>query len=112
TVISHEMGHALGFTPGIYRDQSFVDPWNSHIVNNIFDPGGLNVSMTGDHGHVNVPGDLMYFQLGTGVRENITDSDLAMLSMAYGFSFTPVPVPEPATLGVAAAGVGMLLMRR
>jgi len=112
TVLSHEMGHALGFAPGIYMDQSFIDPWNSHIVGNVFDPGGLNVAMAADHAHVGTAGDLMYFSLGAGTRVNISDNDLEMLSLAYGYSFTPVPVPEPAALGVLALGTGLLALRR
>ena len=115
TVLSHEMGHALGFAPGIYMDQSFIDPWNSriHPQSGVFDQGGLNVLMAGDHAHIGTPGDLMYFSLGPNTRVNVSDTDLAMLSLAYGFSFTPVAsVPEPASLGVLAIGIGALAMRR
>jgi hypothetical protein len=104
TVITHELGHALGFASDIY------DNWRPHIIQNVFDPGGLNVPMMADGAHVNVAGDLMAPTLGQGVRRSISDTDLSMLAMAYGYSITPAP--EPTSLLVLGLGAASLLLHR
>ncbi len=109
TVILHEMGHALGFYSDLYFDQG-VNRWTSLISNGAFDPGGLNVPMDDDNNHVDLPSDLMYFSLPTDSRKDISDTDIAMLSRAYGFS--ALPVPEPASLSLLALGAFTLLTRR
>jgi len=111
TIIRHELGHALGFTDRIYLDNG-TDRWTSHITDYVFDPGGLNVPMRQIDGiHVDLPDDLMYYQLPKGIRKDISPTDLAMLSLAYGF--TPlVPIPEPASLPLLAAATLLLTRRR
>jgi hypothetical protein len=107
TVIRHELGHALGFAPGYYTLNG-VDRWLSHVSNGVFDPGGLNVPMDATYAHVNIIGDLMYPVLERDTREDITQTDLAMLSLAYGFS----AAPEPGTLGMLAVAAAGLTWRR
>jgi hypothetical protein len=97
----------LGFTDRVYLDNG-IDRWTSHIADSTFDPGGLNVPMRADGTHVNQPGDLMYYQLLKGVRKDISATDVAMLSLAYGYA----PVPEPASLAVLGVGAMVLLRRR
>ena len=107
TVVRHELGHVLGVWPGIWFDNYGVaghtDLWESKIVNNVFDPGGLNVSMAADHGHTN--GGLMnaYY---LGGRTDV-DQTMEMFALAYDLQ----PIPEPMTMSLLAIG-GLALLRR
>jgi hypothetical protein len=111
SVARHELGHMLGFAPGVYFDsfatQTEVDKWASHITGTTFDPGGLNVSMTdaSDLAHVLDDGttldDLMVPGLYNGRRHGISGTDLSMLHLAYGYH----TVPEPSDLILLAIGV-------
>ena len=110
TIIRHELGHLLGSQPGFYFDNYNVagheDKWESEIVSNVFDPGGLNVSMTaGDHGHTN--GGLMNAYIYAGQR---FDVDAVMPMMAKAFDLQPVP--EPVTMTLLAAGALVVLRKR
>jgi hypothetical protein len=107
TIIRHELGHALGFTDRLYLDNG-VDRWASHISGSTFDPGGLDVPLRADGTHVDLPGDLMYYQLSKGVRKDISSTDIAMLSLAYGY----VTVPEPASVAMLGVAAVILLQRR
>lgn len=106
TAIEHELAHVLGFSPGVYSTGN----WSALISNGIFDAGGLNVPMNADNAHTNLPDDLMYFSLPQGVRRDISNTDLQMLSLAYGYSVTPIP--EPASLSLLALTSALLLRRR
>jgi len=111
TIIRHELGHMLGSQPGLYFDDyggpNHSDVWDDQIVANIFDPGGLNVSMVaGDHGHTN--GGLMNPYVYTGQR---LDVDLTMLMIAKAFDLQPVPEPMTMTL-LAMGGIALLSRRR
>lgn len=103
TVFRHELGHMLGFAPGVY------DNWSPLISNNIFDPNGLAIPMNADGAHVDLPDDLMYFSLDPGVRKDISTTDLAMLSTAYGYTITAAP--EPASLAIFTLALFPLLKR-
>ena len=103
TAFRHELGHMMGFAPGVYTN------WNNEISGGVFDPNGLNIPMAGDNAHVNLPGDLMYFSLPTGVRKDISPTDLWMLQEAYGYT---ILTPEPGSLAVLGLGCGVLLRRR
>ncbi len=110
TIVRHELGHVLGVWPNMWYDDyapGKEDLWDAQIVGNVFDPGGLNVSMTGDHGHTNVWGDLMYYGY-TGGR---TDVDQTMLMFAKAFNLQPIPEPMTMTL-LAMGGIAVLAKRR
>lgn len=107
TLVRHELGHALGFADRLYLEGG-QDRWMSRISDNTFDAGGLNVPMRADGTHVNLPDDLMHYQLVKGVRKDISATDIAMLSLAYGYT----PIPEPASLTLLAAGALLLVRRR
>ncbi len=105
TALRHEMGHMLGFAPGVY------DNWENEITNGVFDPNGLAIPMAADEAHVNLPDDLMYFSLEPGVSKDISTTDLDMLNVAYGYTITATP--EPASLGILGlAGIALLRRRR
>jgi hypothetical protein len=111
TAIEHEIGHMMGFAPGAYFDSPVSDnKWTSHIINHVFDPGGLNVPLFPDDAHVDVAGDLMYSSLGPDERRPISDRDLQMLALAYGY--TILPIPEAGTLGLLLVGSALFLRRR
>ena len=92
-VARHELAHALGQQVGIWYDDiwiSHVDRWDSQIVGNVFDPGGLNVSMpAGDHGHTNDFAELMYPTVYGGVRRDVTETIRAMFNKAHGYDMYP-----------------------
>lgn len=115
TVTRHEIGHMLGFTT-LYVDNfntpGQTNPWTSRIVNNIFDPGGLNVAMNADKAHLGTAsGDLMSPSLFNGSRIGISSQEANMLSLAYGYSFTAVPEPTSMVL-LGSACTGFFLFRR
>ncbi len=109
TIVRHELGHVLGVWPYIWFDNygvaGHVDLWESNIVGNVFDPGGLNVSMTPDHGHTN--GGLMnpYYYGGR------MDIDATMQMFALAFDLQPIPEPMTMTM-LAIGGVAVLARRR
>jgi hypothetical protein len=106
TVARHEMGHMLGFT-GIFVDD-FVNtnqsPWTSLIVNDVFDPGGLNVAMEPDDvSHVLANNLLMDRSLSNAEgRIAISSLEAQMLSKAYGYTLAAVPEPGSWCLLLAA----------
>lgn len=118
SVMRHEIGHMLGFTNEFYVNKFYtddaVDKWGSRIVDGVFDPGGLSISMAGaDNAHINQSYSLMMSPaIVNGVRHDITDTDLAMLSATYGYTI----IPEPSTWGAAGLGalafVGLVRRRR
>jgi len=92
SVARHELGHAMGFTDGLYLD-NFDTPvetnrWLEHIAGGVFDPGGLDVTMDG-FSHVanfgSSMGDLMVASLPNRVRREISRTDLKMLALAHGY---------------------------
>jgi len=92
TVIRHELGHLLGFTGGLYFDDwggpQFRDVWQDAIVGGVFDPGGLNVSMTGaNNEHTNGAG-LMDTFIFPGQRFDI-DLTMDMIAHAYDLQLLP-----------------------
>lgn len=98
SVARHEIGHMLGFTT-LYRDNVFnpdeTNPWTSRIVNNVFDPNGLNVAMDADNSHLGTAiGNLMSPSLLNGTRLGISNTEASMLSLAYGYDITAVPEPS------------------
>lgn len=110
TLIRHEMGHMLGSQPGLYFSDTYtpsqVDAWTAPIVGNIFDPGGLNVTMSGgDLGHTS--GGLM----DPWVAWSRRDVDLTMQMIALAFDLQPIPEPMTMTL-LAVGGVALLKRRR
>lgn len=117
SVIRHEIGHSLGFY-NVYAENYFTPQqssfWGRHIIDGVFDPGGLNISMAEvGSSHINQSyGQMMSPSIAPGVRNEITDTDLAMLSLAYGYTI----IPEPSTWGAAGLGalafVGLVRRRR
>jgi hypothetical protein len=105
SAIRHELGHALGFVADAYTDNT----WLQHVAGGTFDPGGLNVPIMEDCAHVNNSTDLMYYALPTGVRRDISDTDVAMLSLGYGY--TVVLAPEPASFYLLALPAFFLFSR-
>ena len=100
SVAHHEIGHALGFI-GLFVDDFMLpsesSPWNSKIVNNVFDPGGLNVAMRpGDSSHVLNNSLIMGTALQRGTRPGVSETEIAMLVEAY--EFTAVPEPSAACM--------------
>lgn len=98
SVARHEIGHMLGFTD-LYVDNFFQanqsNPWTSRIVNNVFDPNGLNVAMNADQVHLGTQsGSLMSPLLFNGVRIGISNTEARMLSLAYGYDLAAVPEPS------------------
>lgn len=115
TAMEHEIGHMLGFAPGVYDTDPFSpNEWNVHLSSTpdglVFDAGGLNVPMNPDGAHVDLPDDLMYTSLGGDTRRAISETDLDMLALAYGYTITPVP--EAGSLMILVAGSGGILLRR
>ncbi len=110
TLIRHELGHMLGSQPGLYFDNIYTgnqtDVWESQIVGNTFDPGGLNVTMSyGDHGHTS--GGLMNPILNAGYRLDV-DQTMDMFVVAYGLQ----PIPEPMTMTLLVIGSVAILTKR
>jgi hypothetical protein len=105
TAIRHELGHSLGFVADAYADST----WLLHVAGGAFDPGGLNVPIMEDCAHVNNSTDLMYYALPTGVRRDISDTDVAMLSLGYGY--TIILAPEPASCCILALPAFFLFSR-
>jgi hypothetical protein len=119
TAILHEMGHAMGFSAGFYQTSVGLpgssDKWTSNMIGTTFDPLGLDVAMNGDLQHVADPNDLMGSSLVNGVRKSISDTDLAMLQLAYGYTTNdaaPSSLPEPGAFSIAAISAVTLLRRR
>jgi len=129
SIARHEIGHMLGFTAGFYySDGGTVDRWGSQMGNvggnPVFDPDGLGVRMYSwtnlghiyyDYGSVETledlwenPPDLMAPTLINSIRADISDTDLQMLSKAYGYTI----VPEPGLAGLLATTVVAGLARR
>lgn len=110
TVARHEIGHMLGFT-SLYRDDFNTgiesNPWTDLIEGDVFDPTGLNVSMEpGDPAHVLVDELLMDTELSNAEgRIGISNTELGMLSKAYGYSVTAIPEPSG---GLALLWLAML----
>lgn len=100
SVAHHEIGHALGFVQLFVDDYQLAtesSPWESKIVGNVFEPGGLNVAMRpGDPGHVLDNSLVMGTVLQRGARLGVSYTEIAMLSSAYGYT----TVPEPSSLAV------------
>jgi hypothetical protein len=111
TIIRHELGHMLGSQPGLYIDDIYgpnhEDKWTSEVVGTVFDPGGLNVAMSGpgDLGHTS--SGLMKPVMYSGERYDI---DLTMDMIAKAFDLQPA-VPEPMTMSLLALG-GIALLRK
>jgi hypothetical protein len=115
TVMRHEIGHMLGFSDRYFDNftlPSQTNPWTSKIINNVFDPTGLNVLMEpGDPSHVRQDSLLMDTALSNAEgRIGISQTELQMLSSAYGYSI--VAVPEPSTFLLAGVGLGVVGWRR
>ena len=101
TATVHELTHALGFIQNFYYDNyaaaNQVDKWTSHITGTTFDPGGLNVAMSGetlsngqtDLSHVANTADLMSTVLSNNMRKDIGTTDLQMLEEAYHYAIIP-----------------------
>jgi len=110
TVIRHELGHVLGVWPGIYFDDygtaTHTDLWESQIQNNVFDPGGQNVPMMPDHGHVNQWGPLLH-PYYSGGRIGVGET-MEMFALAYDLQ----PIPEPASASLLLVGALAVLRRR
>lgn len=110
TVARHEIGHMLGFT-SLYRDNFGLpnesNPWTDLIENDVFDPTGLNVPMEpGDPSHILADELLMDTELSNAEgRIGISNTELGMLSKAYGYSITAIPEP---TGGLALLWLAML----
>lgn len=140
SVFRHEIGHMMGFAEGFYYSSagnSATDKWTSHIVVNganhtaYFDPSGLDVQMASDTnlshvydvstgqtiGGFTYPqgggpgGDVMSPGIAPGVRRDISNADLQMLSQAYGYKLAAVPEPAAMT-ALLVAGCGAVLGRR
>jgi hypothetical protein len=117
SVVRHELGHTLGFTPSFYYDNfatgSQFDKWGSHITVSTFDPGGLNVSMASSSnlGHVldsgATAGDLMVPALLNSVRRVIGTTDLKMLRVAYAYQIMPQFFPGDANRDGAVNGADL-----
>lgn len=114
SVARHELGHAMGFTTSYVDNIGEANEtalWENQIDgSNIFDAGGLNVQMDGDLVHLDQSlDDLMIPSLLNSIRRDISGTDLAMLSVAYGYTVTPEPA---SVLLLTVGGVGMLLRKR
>ena len=119
SVMRHELGHALGFSEGLFVDNfntpSEFDKWGIHMVGDTFDPNGLNVAMaTGDSSHIFDGGvtedDLMVQILTNGERRSISQISLDMLELAYGWTVGSVAVAGDINGGglVNVADLGIL----
>jgi hypothetical protein len=118
SVARHELGHVLGFVDDFYVNNIGTAAeelvWDNLIdSNNIFDAGGLNVSMDGsDHAHTLNAGitdnDLMNAAIYNGERRDISSIDLEMLSLAYGYTIVSA-VPIPAAVWLFGSGLLGLL---
>jgi hypothetical protein len=97
TIFRHELCHGLGFDEW-YADFS-AKLTDGPGANRTYNGTGFSVEFTGTSqgthiADANYPGDLMVPTLGTGVRRDISEIDLTILSDAYGYT-----VPEPASVG-------------
>lgn len=127
SVARHELGHAMGFTNDLYNDDvgnTDVNLWGDRISggfddgvdDDVFDAAGLNVAMEDDWVHIDDPtgtGDLtdnwlMQAALVNSIRLDISQTELDMLSLAYGYDV----IPEPASMVLLATGGAILLIRR
>lgn len=117
TVTKHELSHALGFVDNFYLDDfgnTDHDKWSSLITDTTFDPGGLNIEMEASDNLSHVAdagitsGDLMITSLTNGQRRNISQTDLDMLSLAYGYN----QIPEPSSLILLISSSLLLFGRR
>lgn len=119
SVARHEIGHMLGFVSNFYTENIGISSgpnqqvilWDRFITGTTFDQPGLNVALYSDLSHLapaGVDGDLMAPALYNGTRKYISDTDLDMLSKAYGYTL----VPEPGIVGFAMATALLTLCRR
>ena len=132
SVARHELGHAMGFANDLYNNDvgnpdngyTNVNLWGNLISggfedgsnNDIFDAAGLNVAMEDDWVHIDDPTGtddltdnwLMQAALVNSIRLDISQTELDMLSLAYGYDV----VPEPASMVLLATGGAFLLFRR
>ena len=116
SVARHEIGHMLGFT-SLYVDDFGVtnaNPWTSLISSNVFDPTGLNVAMhPGDPGHVLADELLMDTALSNAEgRIDVSQTELEMLSLAYGYSLAVTAIPEPSFAAMLALATPVVACRR
>ncbi|REJ67370.1 MAG: PEP-CTERM sorting domain-containing protein [Planctomycetota bacterium] len=105
TVVRHELAHMLGFTGGLYFDDwngpNFRDVWLDQISGGVFDPGGLNVPMTGANSEHTI-GGLMDTFIGLGSRHDI-DLTMDMLAVAYDLQPVGAPVDLPSNASFDSA---------
>ncbi len=117
SVIRHELGHALGFTPGFYLDNvglpQQTDKWTSHITGSTFNLSGTSISMasSSDLAHVLdgglTAGNLMVPALLNGVRRGISTIDMDMLHLAYGYPVASQLLPGDADLNGTVNGADL-----
>jgi hypothetical protein len=108
TIIAHELGHALGIAYGLSH---YGDPdYDSHVTVSsgkaYFD--GYRLYSTSDLSHVYDSSDLMYPYLDKSIRRTVSDTDVAILSAAYGYT----PVPLPTALFLIGPGFALIAAAR
>jgi len=118
TAVTHELGHALGFST-LYSDDSgnskagnkYADLTSASNGQEYFDQldGGLNVQLhsTTDIVHVADSSDLMAASLPPATRKSISITDMQMLSLAYGYDLT---VPAGASYSTNALDCSNLIV--
>lgn len=123
SVARHEIGHMLGFSSTLYRDNAGqaneVLLWRDRVTfsgsDATFDQGGLNVAMESSSNYTHIAdaapteGDLMVVALPNNARRDISATNTDMLALAYDY----VQIPEPRTTVLfALILLGGILRRR
>lgn len=121
TVARHEVGHLLGFAPGVYlnnfSEPEETDPWMDLIDTDThtFDTGGLDVAMyAGAYEHTDIADEPLLMNRGL-TPETVYDVDLLhaeMIGTAWSEDWTVIPEPSTYALAFGTLAMGWVWLRR
>lgn len=93
TILAHEMGHALGMAYGLpsYNDHIVTESDTACFVDGSIRYRLYSTSSANFLSHLYDSTDLLYPYLNKGLRLDPSDTDIAILSSAYGYAIVPLP---------------------